>query len=174
MIALPGQAALLLAFALLLAGRIHAVSRAWSWIYVAQCVAIALSAVAASVRAGDPSAAASVPVLLIQAALVQRLLRGRVWQAPNPLLATGGGLLLAALALSAPLPDGFGAALAILLLGLLAAALIAEAGLALLLALNGAASAACLLPNGWLPALVLAGTSAIVAGGGIPRLGALR
>ncbi len=174
MIALPGQAALLLAFALLLAGRFHAVSQAWSWIYVAQCAAIALSAVAASIHAGDPSAAASVPVLVMQAALVQRLLRGRVWQAPNPILAMSGGLLLAALALAAPLPDGFGTALAIVLLGLLAAVLTVEPGLALLLVLNGAASAACLLPNGWLPALVLAGTSAIVADGGIPRLDALR
>ena len=172
MSAVPGQAALLLAFALLLAGRSW--PRAWSWVYVAQCAAIALSAVAASAKAGDPSAAASVPPLLVQAALVQRLLRGTAWAVPNPVLATGGGLLLAALALAAPLPEGFGTALAILLLGLLAAALVSEAGFALLLMLNGAEAAACLLPGGWLPALVLAGVSVVVAGGGLPRLGALR
>ena len=162
-------AALLLSLAMLLAGR------AWSWLYAAQCVALAGSA---GLAAGYDTAYGSGPIaagvlLLVQAVVVPRLLRGYPHRA-TPLPAVGIGVVLTGIAVAAPLPAGFAVPLAMVLLGLLAAAASAETRHGVLLLLNGAGGAACILPTGWLPVAALSGVAAWVAVGGVPRLSALR
>ena len=162
-------AALLLSLGMVLAGR------AWPWLYAAQCLALAGSAglAAASDPAYSSGPIVAAVVLLVQAVVIPRLLRGCPYHAA-PLPAVGIGVVLTGLAVAAPLPTGFAVPLAMVLLGLLLAAASAETRRGVLLLLNGAGGAACILPTGWLAVAALAGLAACVAAAGVPRLSALR
>ena len=158
-------AELLLSLAMVVSGR------SWRLLYLVQCVVIALTAGLGAIEGGDVALLGAVPILLLQAVAIPRLLRSTPHPAPPPSLPTlGAGVVLAALALSAPVPERFAAPLAMVLLGLLGAAAPISQRFGTLLVLNGASAAACLAPDGWLVVLLLA----IVAAEGVPRLSALR
>jgi hypothetical protein len=165
-------AALLLSFGLLLAGR------AWPMLYAAQLVVVALFAVVTAGVTAHWAALADVPILLVQAVAIPRLLRGDTSSsAAAPLLVLGLGVGLTVLSAAVPFADGFTVPLAMVLLGLLAAAGGQPMRFGVLLLLNGVAASLCLLPAEPLdPVLVLAlaVVASIAACDGVPRWNALR
>ena len=172
---IPGLAQLLLAFAMLLAGQ------SWGWLYAAQVVAVGVGAAVTASVSGQATLLAVVPILLLQAVAIPRLLRTlSLPDPPGPIATLAAALLLAALAACVPFADGFAAPMAMLLLGLLGTARARDASgmrLGALLLLNGAEAAVCASPaNDMAPlaVLVLGAVAAMVVSEGVPRWSALR
>jgi hypothetical protein len=164
-------AALLLSFGLLVAGR------TWPLLYAAQLAVVALFAVVTAAATGQWAQLVDVPILLLQAFAIPRLLRGSAPASPvAPMLTLALGLVLTVVASAVPFADGFAVPLAMVLFGLLAASG-PTMRFGVLMLLNGVAGSICLLPDdpaGPLVVLALAALAAITAGEGVPRWSALR